>query len=161
MRGMALPRRKPNRLPNYDYSQAGYYFITLCTKDKQPLFWQPSVGATCGRPLLSDLGRIAEDTLSRLDAVYPYVRVDKWVVMPNHIHLILVLGADADGRPQVAPTVSRVMKQFKGAVSKRAGIPLWQKSFHDHVIRGEADYRRIWNYIDANPRKWRQDCYYV
>ena len=46
-------------------------------------------------------------------------------------------------------------------VSKRAGIPLWQKSFHDHVIRGEADYRRIWNYIDANPRKWREDCYYV
>ena len=158
---MALPRRKPNRLPNYDYSQAGYYFITLCTKDKQPLFWQPSVGATYGRPLHSDLGRIAEDTLSRLDAVYPYVRVDKWVVMPNHIHLILVLGADADGPPQVAPTVSRVMKQFKGAVSKRAGIPLWQKSFHDHVIRGEADYRRIWNYIDANPRKWREDCYYV
>ena len=158
---MALPRRKPNRLPNYDYSQAGYYFITLCTKDKQPLFWQPSVGATYGRPLHSDLGRIAEDTLSRLDAVYPYVRVDKWVVMPNHIHLILVLGADAAGRPQVAPTVSRVMKQFKGAVSKRAGIPLWQKSFHDHVIRGEADYRRIWNYIDANPRKWREDCYYV
>ena len=158
---MALPRRKPNRLPNYDYSQAGYYFITLCTKDKQPLFWQPSVGATYGRPLHSDLGRIAEDTLSRLDAVYPYVRVDKWVVMPNHIHLILVLGADADGRTQVDPTVSRVMKQFKGAVSKRAGIPLWQKSFHDHVIRGEADYRRIWNYIDANPRKWREDCYYV
>ena len=89
------------------------------------------------------------------------MRVDKWVVMPNHIHLILVLGANADGRPQVAPTVSRVMKQFKGAVSKRAGIPLWQKSFHDHVIRGEADYRRIWSYIDANPRKWREDCYYV
>ena len=50
MRGMALPRRKPNRLPNYDYSQAGYYFITLCTKDKQPLFWQPSVGADIIRP---------------------------------------------------------------------------------------------------------------
>jgi putative transposase len=47
---MALPRRKPNRLPNYDYSQAGYYFITLCTKDKQPLFWQPSVGADIIRP---------------------------------------------------------------------------------------------------------------
>ena len=50
---------------------------------------------------------------------------------------------------------------MKRAAAKRAGIPLWQKSFHDHVIRGEADYRRIWNYIDANPRKWREDCYYV
>lgn len=162
---MALPRRKPNRLPNYDYSQAGYYFITLCTKDKQPLFWQPSVGADIIRPPqgvpLSSIGRVVDEAIRAIPAHYPNVALDKFVVMPNHIHLILVLGADADGRPQVAPTVSRVMKQFKGAVSKRAGIPLWQKSFHDHVIRGEADYRRIWNYIDANPRKWREDCYYV
>ena len=53
------------------------------------------------------------------------------------------------------------MKQFKGIVTKRAGFPLWQKSFHDHVIRNEADYLRVWDYIDTNPLKWREDCYYV
>ena len=158
---MELPSRKPNRLPEYDYSRAGYYFITVCVKDKEPLLWLPSVGATCGRPPLSPLGLIAEEELLRLDAIYANVRLDKFVVMPNHIHLILIIESDGCGRPQVAPTISRVMKQFKGIVTKRAGFPLWQKSFHDHVIRNEADYLRVWDYIDTNPLKWREDCYYV
>ena len=144
---MALPRRKPNRLPNYDYSQAGYYFITLCTKDKQPL---------------SSIGRVVDEAIRAIPAHYPNVALDKFVVMPNHIHLILAL-AEPDGRIISAPTkpLSTVIGSMKRAAAKRAGIPLWQKSFHDHVIRGEADYRRIWSYIDANPRKWREDCYYV
>lgn len=163
---MELPRRKPNRLPNYDYSQAGYYFITLCTKDKQPLFWQPSVGADIIRPPqgvpLSSIGRVVDEAIRAIPAHYPNVALDKFVVMPNHIHLILSL-AEPDGRIISAPTkpLSTVIGSMKRAAARRAGIPLWQKSFHDHGIRGEADYRRIWNYIDANPRKWREDCYYV
>ena len=57
--------------------------------------------------------------------------------------------------------MSTVVNQFKGAVSKAAGFSCWQKSFHDHIIRGEADYRRVWEYIDANPGKWEEDCYYI
>ncbi len=95
VRGMALPRRKPNRLPNYDYSQAGYYFITLCTKDKQPLFWQPSVGADIICPpqgiQLSSIGRVVDEAIRAIPAHYPNVALDKFVVMPNHIHLILAL----------------------------------------------------------------------
>ena len=158
---MELSKRKPNRLPEYDYSRAGYYFITVCTKDKEPLLWLPSVGATCGRPPLSPLGLIVEEELLHLDSVYANIRLDKFVIMPNHIHLILMIGSDGCGRPQVAPTISRVMKQFKGAVTKRAGLPLWQKSFHDHVIRNESDYLRIWRYMDANPLKWEEDRYHV
>ncbi|WP_295632444.1 transposase [uncultured Intestinimonas sp.] len=78
--------------------------------------------------------------------------------MPNHVHMILVLTSQG-GRTLCAPTVSRVIKQFKGVVTKRAGLPLWQKSFHDHIIRNEADYLRIWQYIDTNPLKWREDCF--
>ena len=104
---MALPRRKPNRLPNYDYSQAGYYFITLCTKDKQPLFWQPSVGADIIRPPqgvpLSSIGRVVDEAIRAIPAHYPNVALDKFVVMPNHIHLILAL-AEPDGRIISAPT---------------------------------------------------------
>ena len=107
MRGMELPRRKPNRLPNYDYSQAGYYFITLCTKDKQPLFWQPSVGADIIRPpqgiQLSSIGRVVDEAIRAIPAHYPNVALDKFVVMPNHIHLILAL-AEPDGRIISAPT---------------------------------------------------------
>ena len=104
---MALPRRKPNRLPNYDYSQAGYYFITLCTKDKQPLFWQPSVGADIICPpqgiQLSSIGRVVDEAIRAIPAHYPNVALDKFVVMPNHIHLILAL-AEPDGRIISAPT---------------------------------------------------------
>ena len=158
---MELPCRKPNRLPQYDHSQAGYYFITVCTKDKEPRLWLPSVGATCGRPPLSPIGQMVEEELSRLDAAYPNIRLDKYVIMPNHIHLILQICTPEGGRPQVAPTISRVMKQFKGAVTKRAGFPLWQKSFHDHVVRNEPDYLRIWRYMDSNPLKREEDCYHV
>ena len=153
--------RRPNRLGNYDNSSAGYYFITICARDKRPLLWLPSVGATCGRPPLSPFGRIVEEELLRLGGIYANVRLDKFVIMPNHLHFILKIETGSGGRPQVAPTVSRVVQQFKGAVTKRAGLPLWQKSFHDHVIRGEADYLRIWAYIDTNPLKWREDRYYM
>ena len=64
------------------------------------------------------------------------------------------------GRPQAAPTLSQIINQFKGSATKRAGYILWQKGYHDHIIRSEADYLRIWDYIDTNPAKWREDCYY-
>lgn len=157
---MERPQRKPNRLPQYDYSRAGYYFITVCVKNREPLLWELPVGATCGRPPLSPLGMIVEEELRRLDHMYAHIGVDKFVIMPNHIHLILQIRPDGCGRPQVAPTISRVMKQFKGVVTKRAGLSLWQKSFHDHVIRSEADYLRVWNYIDVNPARWVEDEYF-
>ena len=86
--------------------------------------------------------------------------MDKAVVMSNHVHLILVLHVGDDGRPQVAPTVSHIMQQFKGAVTKRLSHSIWQKGFYDYIIRDEPDYLRIWHYIDTNPAKWREDCYY-
>ena len=173
---MALPRRKPNRLPNYDYSQAGYYFITLCTKDTQPLFWQPSVGADIIRPpqgiQRSSIGRVVDEAIRAIPAHYPNVALDKFVVMPNHFHaLVEIERARAD--MESAPTIISIVQAFKRystveyirLVKRGQAAPfdkhLWQRSFHDHVIRGEADYRRIWSYIDANPRKWREDCYYV
>ena len=94
---------------------------------------------------------------------YPNVFVDKFVIMPNHIHMILTLRKDC-GRTMCAPTsplsVSRIIRGMKESVTKAVGFPLWQKSYHDHIIRSAADYRRIWEYIDTNPAQWREDCYY-
>ena len=157
---MEGPARRPNRLPKFDYSQAGYYFVTICTREQRHTFWT-SVGATCGRPPLSPIGQIVERELVALGHAYPTVYLDKYVIMPNHLHLIIRLEAPKDGRPQVAPTLSRVVQQFKGVVTKAAGFPIWQKSFHDHIIRNEPDYLRIWQYIDTNPLKWEQDRYYT
>lgn len=155
--------RKRIRLPDYDYSRVGYYFITVCTIGKTHLLWMPhsTVEATCGRPPLSSIGSCVEQELARLSAVYPGVALDKTVVMPNHVHLLLVIHAGNEGRPQVAPTVSRVIQQFKGAVTKQLGPPIWQKGFYDHIIRGEANYLRVWDYMDQNPAKWAEDRYYT
>ena len=85
------------------------------------------------------------------------ISVDNYAIMPNHIHLLLQIHSDVDGRPMAAPTISTVVNQMKGAVSKEIGHSVWQKGFHDHVIRGEEDYREIWQYIEGNPGKWMED----
>ena len=71
--------------------------------------------------------------------------------------MLLQIHTDAEGRPMAAPTISNVINQTKGAVSKKAGFSVWQKGFYDHVVRGAQDYREIWNYIEGNPGKWAED----
>ena len=151
------PIRKQHRLSDYDYSQNGAYFITICTFNRKKILGD--VGASCVRPLLSDMGSLVEKKIVALNSVYECVRVDKHIVMPNHIHMILLIDC-ASGRIQFAPTIPRVIKQFKGSITKQVGYPVWQKSYHDHVIRGDNDYRSIWQYIETNPQKWLLDCYY-
>lgn len=95
-----------------------------------------------------------------MSGIYDGITVDKHVIMPNHIHMIIAITAKG-GRTQFAPTISRIVKQFKGSVSKQLGHSIWQRSYYEHVIRNEADYLEIWQYIDGNPSKWVDDKYYV
>ena len=159
---MELQQRKQNRLPDYDYSTANAYFITICTDKRRNLFWK-EVGAIIDRPEnvpLTNLGAIVWQGIADIPKHYPIISVDHFVIMPNHIHLLLQIHTDADGRLMAAPTVSTVINQIKGVVSKKAGFSVWQKGFYDHVIRGEQDYRDIWNYIEGNPGKWAEDILY-
>lgn len=156
---MELPKRKPNRLPNFDYSAPGAYFITICTKDKRNLFWT-DVGASIARPQLTRWGKVAANAICDIPKHYPAISVDRYVVMPNHIHLLLQINTDENGRPMVAPTVSRVVQQLKGYVTKRIGYSIWQKLYYDHVIRGREDYNEINKYIYENPARWFYDELY-
>ena len=160
---MELPARKPNRLPHFDYNTPGAYFITICTKDRKNLFWE-DVGASIARPqktVLTRWGAIVDEGIRNIPKHYPAVSVDHYVVMPNHIHLLLQINTDEDGRAMLAPTISRVVQQMKGIITKQIGYSIWQKLFHDHVIRGEKDYLKIWEYIDNNPARWKEDCFYM
>ena len=160
---MELPKRKPNRLTEYNYSHPGAYFITICTKNKEKLLWE-NVGASIARPekpQLSFYGIVVEKAIMNIPKIYPMISVDKFVVMPNHIHLLLQIHVDSSGRAMLAPTISKVVQQMKGYVTKQLGVSIWQKLFHDHVICGETDYLEIWNYIEGNPSKWEEDCFYV
>ncbi len=158
----AFPKRKANRLKGFDYSTPTAYFLTLCTQHRQCLL-STIVGASIARPPRLDLtpvGTIVDSALQSISVHYCNVQIEKYVIMPNHIHLILHIFPDADGRAMLAPTVSRIIQHFKGTVTKHLGTSIWQKSFHDHIIRTEQDYRLIWEYIDTNPSCWEADCFY-
>ncbi len=161
-----LPKRKRNRLSDYDYSQNGVYHITICTANHRKILSEViSVGAIINRPQikLSATGRIADSAIREIPVHYQSVSIEKYVIMPNHVHLLISINQAAEndnGRLIIAPTVSRIIKQFKSEVTKKAGFSLWQKGFYDHIIRNDADYESVWIYIDENPLKWENDEYY-
>jgi len=155
-----LPTRKRIRLKGYDYSQEGAYFITICTQNKYNLFGYVHVGANSVRPHLSDVGEIVKTAIEKISQVYTLVHVESYVIMPNHIHMILIVHNSSE-RTLCAPTVSRVVKQMKEYVTKQIGYCVWQKSYHDHIIRSEEDYHRIAKYIEENPARWEDDCYFI
>ena len=165
---MDLPKRKPNRLKEYNYSWPGTYFITVCTKKHKCILSRivgaSIVGASIARPptvLLSAYGKIVDEAIRSIPLHYPTITIEHYVVMPNHIHLLLQINADEYGRPMVAPTISTVIQQMKGYVTKKIGFSIWQKLFHDHIIRGEKDYVKIRDYIENNPARWPDDCFYT
>ena len=151
-----LPNRKPTRIEDYDYSTPGAYFITVCTANRAKIFWD-HVGADIIRPQnvpLSTVGKIAEQGILQIAEHYENVVVDKYCIMPDHIHLILRIESDVGGRIISAPTVSTVVGSMKRWVSKQIGKPIWQKSFYEHVIRNQQDYDEVWQYIENNPLKY-------
>ena len=141
--------RKSPRLKEYDYSSPGYYFVTICTQDKVCLFGNPGQ--------LNSAGVIAEKGILEIEKHFKNVKVDKYVVMPNHVHMILALEKGSAPVPEIIGQYKSVVtreihkRQWKGAV--------WQASFHDHIIRNQTAYEKIWLYIDANPVNWQKDCF--
>lgn len=131
--------------------------LLFVLKNKENLLWK-NVGANCVRPLdqlpLSKIGIVIENEIYKLNTVYENIKVDKYQIMPNHIHLIIFIYEDSNGRTQFAPTISRIIKQFKGSITKQIGFSIWQKSFYDRVIRNEKEYQSVWNYIHNNPLKY-------
>ena len=112
-----------------------------------------TVGANIVR--LSKIGQKIENCILKIEEIYPCVFVDNYIIMPNHIHLILTI--DTRRRPMVAPTISTIIKQFKGAVSKEIGASIWQKGYYDHIIRDDDDYSTKSQYINTNPFTWERD----
>ena len=177
---MDLPQRKPNRLREYDYSKNGAYFLTLCVKDRRNLLGNISVGdgvldvppgaetaRLLNNPLISvsKYGEIVNKYMSSIDATYEYISINKYVIMPNHIHMIVFIERSDSGTSRTpSPTnaiIPRVVSTLKRFSNKEIGFNIWQRSYHDHIIRNDEDYLTIWDYIDTNPQKWEEDCFYT
>ena len=161
---MELPKRKPNRIPNFDYSTPGAYFVTICTEHrKNTLCSIVGDGFTVPKPP----GQIAENFIRKIPVKYPCVTVDHYVIMPNHIHLLLRISS-ASGTGNPSPTLGNIIGWYKYQTTKaiqekygNSGSRIFQRSYHDHVIRNEASYLKIWQYIDNNPALWQEDCFFV
>ncbi len=157
---MELPKRKPTRLKGYDYSQNGAYFVTICTYNREYILSNITVGeGLCALPqnTLTPIGKEIEKSIQYINHNYIGVTIDKYVIMPNHIHLIVDLD-DSGGHRN--PPLQNIIGQLKSYTTNKFGNTLWQRSYHDHIIRGEKDYQKIWEYIDTNVIVWKQDCLY-
>ena len=162
---MDLPKRKPTRLKGYDYSQNGTYFITICTNDRKCILGHiVGQGLAPAEIVLSHYGKIAKEQLLDLENRYKTIKINKYVIMPNHIHIIVIIENTAVASP--CPTISDVICSFKSLTtricnkSNNKPQKIFQSSFHDHIIRGEKDYQKIWEYIDTNVLRWEKDCFY-
>ena len=173
---MEMPSRKQNRLPDYDYSQEGSFFVTLCTQNRAQLFeMETPVGnglcavpdgvgggnSTTHRSCPTAGNAIIHKWVQETENKFPNIAIDKYVIMPDHLHLIVTIKERHAGRS--LPDVMRFFKTMTtndyirgvkdGTLTPFDG-KLWQKSYYDHVIRNQQDYNEIWQYIENNPAKW-------
>lgn len=147
------PARRKIRIDGYDYASTGAYFITVCTANREKLFWN-DVGADTIRPIqvsLSALGNFTEQAILQISEHYRNISVDNYCIMPDHVHLLLRVGSTTGG---AVVEISTVIGSLKRWVSRQAGKSIWQKSYFDHVIRGQRDYNETWQYIEENPLKY-------
>lgn len=175
--------RRSIRLRNYDYSQPGAYFVTICTYQKQPWFGE----IKNGQMYLNQLGKIVADEWLKTCKIRPNFQLDEWVIMPNHFHVIVIindysgddqsLGArDApldlgarDAPPQQKPnSLSSCIAGFKSAVTKRINLlrqntdtPIWQRNYYESILRDEKYLAVVREYIINNPKNWPNDRDYL
>ena len=166
---MDLPKRRSTRLKNYDYSENGYYFITICTLKKQKILCDIVGEGVYDLPniVLTKYGKILDKYIIFMSSKFDGVSIDKYVIMPNHVHLIIKIEIEpeADSSSAPCPTANAIIPKFvslfKRYCNREIGSNIFQRSFHDHIIRGENDYAKIWDYIDSNPICWNSDALYI
>jgi REP element-mobilizing transposase RayT len=157
--------RRSIRLKDYDYSQVGAYFVTVCVKDLQSVLGSIENGEV----KLSTFGKIVKRSWSWLAEHHDYVDIDEFVVMPNHIHGILILNDTGRGGSRTAPTTRRKpLGQLVGAfktvstkqVNRTRGTPgavFWQRNYYEHIVRTETSLNHVREYVYENPLKWELD----
>jgi REP element-mobilizing transposase RayT len=158
-----LHHRRSIRLKGYDYSQAGAYFLTICTQHRKCLFGE----IIDGEVHLNPAGQIISDSWEWLATQYPYVDLDAWVIMPNHLHGIVVISDQGGSRTALTEKrkpIGRLVGAFKTVSTKRINefhktpaMKLWQRNYWEHIVRNASELNRLREYIRNNPAKWALD----
>ena len=162
-----FPKRKALRWHNFDYNTNGAYFVTICTKDRRQILSRIVGVDVLGDPKNTKLlshGRIADKYINQLNDFYDEINVDQYVIMPNHIHFLLVLYDNGSPRTSTptrqTSSISHFISTFKRFCNKEYGENIWQRGFFDHVIRSQNDYIETKKYIQENPINWLYDEMY-
>jgi putative transposase len=152
------PKRRTPRLRRYDYASTGAYFVTICAHNRECILG--TIEADC--MVVSDIGNIAHRYWLEIPRHFPNVDLDDFIVMPNHLHGILIF--QPTGAMNRAPTLGEVVRAFKARVSAAArkqfgqtGVSVWQRNYYEHVIRKDEDMNHIRQYIIDNPKNWATD----
>ena len=167
-------RRNTNRIPQHDYSAPGYYFITVCVEKRQEIF-----GTIVNNQMtLNDAGNMIDLWWKKTFEKYDHTLIDEYIIMPNHIHgIINIVGARSPrpgssrpdnnkiiGRGNRAPTIGNIIAYFKYQTTKQInesqntpGKKIWQRNYHDHIIRNDKSLQEIREYIINNPLNWETD----
>ena len=168
-------KRKTPRLKDFDYSSINAYFITICTQNKKCILSQ-IVGTgvlDCPKIELTRFGAIAEKYLNQLNDFYDHLSVETFVIMPNHVHILLLIKESKNidngqsGTPvptnlkRANSTLSQFISTFKRFCNKEYGYNIWQARAHDHIIRNQKDFDEHFNYILENPIRWENDELYI
>jgi putative transposase len=146
--------RRSIRLREYDYSQAGLYFVTICVYNRECFLGNIRQGAF----LASPLGKIVQQSISELASSQPDIEIAAWVVMPNHLHFIV----DIQHKSNI--TLGEIIRKFKYETTKQIniirdspGVKVWQRNYYEHIIRSDRAHKIIQEYIHKNPSKWKDD----
>jgi len=152
-----IHHRQSIRLKNYDYSQAGAYFVTICTQNKECLFGEIEVG----KMSLNEYGQITTKCWHDLPNHYPHIELDEFVVMPNHTHGIIVIKPAPTVKQHGLPEIIRAFKTFSSKqinlIRSTTGIPVWQRNYYEHIICSEPELNKVREYIVSNPLNWETD----
>ena len=161
-----FPKRTRLRLYGCDYSANGTYFVTLCTKNRAKILSEITVGDGAHdvpKVRLTEIGKTVEKYLISSENI-PGVLIDTYVIMPNHIHVLICIKNGYDGTSwALSPTnktLPRIISSFKSLITKELGASVFQRSYYDHVIRNREDYEEIKDYILKNPINWTIDELY-
>lgn len=152
--------RRSIRLAGYDYSQAGLYFVTICAKDRKSMFGR----VEHDNVLLNDVGNVVKKCWLQIPEHYPNVVLHEFIIMPNHIHGIIELVGANNNSPLQAKgtsgTIGAIVRGFKIGTTKALYGSVWQRNYHEHIIRNAVAYHKILEYIITNPLRWEDDCYH-
>ena len=159
---MPLPQRKLHRLKTWDYSDPGYYYVTICTKNKKKLLSNIHQNGHDAHSIPTPLGQTVLDCWNRIEITYPHVKLDYTCLMPNHLHGIIILENKTICLSDIIRTFKSVTtRAYNQLVADADKNTLWQSSFYDEIIRNEAMLFEVRKYIHGNPSKWLEDDLFV